>query len=1010
MNDSSFLVPLPTADTRKPDLDVAAALEVAAAHYSPAASARELPSERDQNFLLESPCHARRVLRISSPDTDSRVLALQNAALTRLEGVVEAPWLLPDKNGSQQIEIDRPVGRCPLRLFTWVAGTPLAEVKPHPAALLEDAGALLARVDLALADLDPGFERKLDWNLLEAGATLAERLPFVPAAGRPPLERALSRWQALASRLAALPRQLIHNDGNDWNLLVRYQDGEPRATGLIDFGDIVVAPRVCEVAIAAAYAGLGKGRPEHAAASLLAGYHRVSPLGEEEIALLPDLIAARLAVSLATSAWRRRAGRLDPYLSISEQQAEASLEHLQSRSPALIEAIFRIAAGMEAHRNARRVMAHLRAVGGASASPVDADLRRDPVALIELGIEGAEVAELDDANDPFQLDALCRQLERRIGAQVSAGGYAEPRPVYLTDAFAVPGSDRRERRTIHLGVDLFQPAGRPIFAPLAGKIHSFADNADLGDYGPAILLEHQVPGEDGVQFYSLYGHLSRESLAGKSEGQEVAAGEQIGTLGDVGVNGGWAPHLHFQLMLDLLGRRGEFPGVAAPSEREAWLGLCPDPNLLFGIPDKHLAPVPPSAEELLARRAKTLGRNLSLSYRRPLHIVRGRGAFLIDALGNAYLDTVNNVAHVGHGNPRVLRAARRQAALLNTNTRYLHSGILRYAERLAETLPEPLSVCFLVCSGSEANDLAWRMARAATGRRRALVIGGAYHGHTEATIGLSPYKFEGAGGEGRPDWVDVLPMPDLYRRRNLDPPALSFAAGEEPAAFFAEAILSCGGQIDLPPGYLQSVYAAVRQSGGLCVADEVQTGFGRVGSHFWAFEDQGVVPDIVTMGKPIGNGHPLAAVVTTPEVAAAFANGMEYFNTFGGNPVSCAIGEAVLDAIAEEGLQANAAEMGARLTAGLRELARSHGLIGDVRGRGLFLGVELVEGRESKTPATRQAGYLAERMKERGILMSLDGPANNVLKIKPPLVFSRADAERLLETLDEVLGEDLARP
>lgn len=1023
MNDSLNLTAprlataLPTADTRKPKLDLPGALALAAFLGAPAARARELPSERDQNFLLESPGAPRRVLRISSPDTDPRVLALQNVALARLAEVVEVPRLLPLAEGRNQVETELPVGRAAVRLFSWVDGRPMAEVKPHTASLLESAGALLARVDVGLEGLDAGFERFLDWDLAHAGEVISTRLPFVPGDGRPILLRVLDRCEhQLARELAALPKQVIHNDGNDWNLMVRPSSGPPQVTGLIDFGDIVCAPRVCEVAIAAAYAGLGKGRPQHAAAALLAGYQRVSPLREEEIALLPGLILARLAVSVVTSAWRRRAGNLDPYLSISEQQAWASLERLDALSPKLLEALFRQAAGYEVHRHVRRVGEYLRKVGPDSASPVDCDLRREPVALLELGVLGADVAELANENDPREVDALARRLEQEAGARVSAGGYGEARMVYLTPAFAVSGSDHRERRTVHLGVDLFQPAGRPIFAPLEGVIHSLADNAALGDYGPTLILEHRLPEGEAIPFYSLYGHLSRCSLEGKEAGQKIARGEQLGKLGTIEENGGWAPHLHFQLMLDLLGKEGEFPGVAAPSERELWLGLCPDPNLLFGIPAASLSPPVPSVPELQARRARLLSPNLSVSYREPLHIVRGRGAYLIDAAGNAYLDTVNNVAHVGHCHPHVVRAGRRQMALLNTNTRYLHQGLLRYAERLAATLPEKLSVCFFVCSGSEANDLAWRMARSFTGRSRAIVLGGAYHGHSEVLIDLSPYKYAGPGGEGRKSWVSELPMPDAYRhpqerfaRDAIAAVAEVAAKGEKPAAFFAEAILSCGGQIVPPAHYLEAVYATVRHLGGLCVADEVQTGFGRVGSHFWAFESQGVVPDIVTLGKPIGNGHPLAAVVTTPEIAAAFSNGMEYFNTFGGNAVSCAIGEAVLDVIEGEGLQAHAFEIGNFLQAGLRELQKSHALIGDVRGLGLFLGVELVVDRETLEPAKRQTAYIAERMKERGILMSIDGPHHNVLKIKPPLVFSRGDAERLLEVLGETLEEDAAQ-
>src|SRR5215831_17855080 len=331
--------------------------------------------------------------------------------------------------------------------------------------------------------------------------------------------------------------------------------------------------------------------------------------------------------------------------------------------------------------------------------------------------------------------------------------------------------------------------------------------------------------------------------------------------------------------------------------------------------------------------------------------------YLYDENGRAYLDAVNNVSHVGHCHPRVVRAGREQMAVLNTNTRYLHDNLVRYAQRLCAKLPEPLSVCYFVCSGSEANELALRLARTHTRRRDMIVVDVAYHGNTTSLIEISPYKNEGPGGTGAPPYVHKVPMPDVYRGRYKkdDPQAGEKYAryveetiqtvkddGGEAAAFICESLLGCGGQIVLPPNYLQEAYRHIRKAGGVCIADEVQVGFGRVGTHFWGFETQEVVPDIVTMGKPIGNGHPLAVVVTTPEIAASFNNGMEYFNTFGGNPVSCAIGLAVLDVIAEEGLQENALRVGAHLMEGLSGLMEKHTLIGDVRGPGLFVGIELV--------------------------------------------------------------------
>ena len=423
-------------------------------------------------------------------------------------------------------------------------------------------------------------------------------------------------------------------------------------------------------------------------------------------------------------------------------------------------------------------------------------------------------------------------------------------------------------------------------------------------------------------------------------------------------------------------------------------------------------------DEILMARHEHMSSTLSLLYDHPVHIVRGYRQFLYDEVGREYLDCVNNVCHVGHCHPRVVAAARAQMATLNTNTRYLHENVVEYAQRLVALLPDPLSVCFFVNSGSEANELALRLARTHTGREQVIVVDHAYHGNTGGLVAMSPYKFDGPGGTGEGRYVHKVVMPDDYRgpyRRGDVRCGSKYAshvrtAAERPlAAFIVESLLGCGGQIELPPGYLAEAFSAVREAGGVCIADEVQVGFGRVGTHFWGFETQEVVPDIVTMGKPMGNGHPLGAVVTTPEVAASFDNGIEYFNTFGGNPVSCAVGLAVLGVIDGERLQERALEVGGRLKERLTALADEHAVIGDVRGRGLFLGVELVNDRDERTPAPAAAAYVVERMKDRGVLLGVDGPDRNVLKIKPPLVFSHEDADRLVSDLNAVMREDAAR-
>ena len=462
---------------------------------------------------------------------------------------------------------------------------------------------------------------------------------------------------------------------------------------------------------------------------------------------------------------------------------------------------------------------------------------------------------------------------------------------------------------------------------------------------------------------------------------------------------------------------GDFPGVARADQRAVWLSFCPDPNLILGIDATCFPPRSFTAAQIRERRATVLGSALSLSYQQPLKIVRGRGQYLYDADGNRWLDSVNNVTHVGQCHPHVVEAATQQIRLLNTNTRYLHDEIVRYAERLARYFPKPLNTCFFVNSGSEATELAIRMARVANGHEHVWAIENGYHGNTGRAVDVSHYKFARTGGNGPPNWVGLLPMPDLFRGQYCDEENAAqrysrdaiqlidegIRHGSPPAALIAESILSCGGQVPLPADFASDVYAAIRRAGGLVIADEVQTGFGRVGEEFWAFELLGVVPDIVTLGKPIGNGHPLGAVITTREIANSFDNGMEYFNTFGGNPVSCAVGNAVLDVIEGEGLASHAAELGSFLLQRFAEITTRHELAGDARGRGLFLGIEFV--RDDRNPATEETRYIVERMKQHGILASRDGPDENVIKFKPPMVFTRSDADYYCDSLESILND-----
>ncbi|HEU5070129.1 MAG TPA: aminotransferase class III-fold pyridoxal phosphate-dependent enzyme [Verrucomicrobiae bacterium] len=426
----------------------------------------------------------------------------------------------------------------------------------------------------------------------------------------------------------------------------------------------------------------------------------------------------------------------------------------------------------------------------------------------------------------------------------------------------------------------------------------------------------------------------------------------------------------------------------------------------------------PSAEEVLATRRQFLNPAIFHYYKRPLMIVEGKGQWLFDEQGRRYLDGFGGIVtvSVGHCHPHVVAAAHAQnETIQHTTTIYLHPGIALYARELAAKMPGDLKVVYFVNSGSEANDLALLMARAYTGNYDVIALRNAYHGGSQATMGLTSHhtwKFNVPHGFG----VQHAIMPDTYRgpygkddaeagRKYADDVKnlIQFGTSGQVAGFIAESIQGVGGSVVFPDGYLRHAYAHVRAAGGICIADEVQTGFGRTGTHYWGFETQGVIPDMVTMAKGIGNGCPLAAVVTTPTVARAIATRI-HFNTFGGNPVSCAQGRAVLEVIEREGLQANALKIGHHLKTGLQRLAGKHPLIGDVRGLGLMLGVELVKDRTTKEPARDECAAVFEKARDLGLLIGKGGLWGNTLRIKPPMCLTPADADFLLDVLDCALA------
>ncbi|ACI57694.1 4-aminobutyrate aminotransferase-like enzyme [Rhizobium sp. BK619] len=419
---------------------------------------------------------------------------------------------------------------------------------------------------------------------------------------------------------------------------------------------------------------------------------------------------------------------------------------------------------------------------------------------------------------------------------------------------------------------------------------------------------------------------------------------------------------------------------------------------------------------LIARRERLLGHNMSLFYDEPVHLVRGEGVWLWDAEGRRYLDCYNNVPHVGHCHPRVVEAITRQASTLNTHTRYLHEGILDYVERLTATFDRSLNAAILTCTGSEANDVALRMAQAVTGKTGVIATNHTYHGNTAAVSQLST-RMPPVGGFG--GHVRHVPAPDSYRPlggEGGDAFASAFAAEVEAAiaslqesphgfsALIIDPFFANEGFPDLPQGFLEKVVAAVRKAGGLIITDEVQPGFGRTGSHMWGHQRAGITPDIVTLGKPMANGHPVGGVVANADVVNAFRKAFRYFNTFGGNPVSCAAAMAVLDVIEDEKLVGNARDVGEYTRDAFKRLAQKHAIIGDVRGSGLFMGMEFVLDRATKEPAAAEASRIVNEMRERGVLMGKIGLHQCATKIRPPMPFSRENADLMLSVFDDVLS------
>ncbi|GGK42726.1 MULTISPECIES: aminotransferase class III-fold pyridoxal phosphate-dependent enzyme [Flavobacteriaceae] len=983
--------------------------------YNLKGKATKLPGEVDFNFRVKIENSTSYILKISRPHEDLDCIDFQQKLLkyiVKKDSNLTVPKIIVDSKGNNISQIIDGFGKTrKVRLLTWISGRIWSSVNPQLDNLRFSLGNKCGLLTRTLQGFEhPKATRNFDWDIAQSLWT-KKHLNLFNFDEKEIITYFQHKFENNVESYSKLRKSVVHNDANDNNIIVSENLINPKVEAIIDFGDAINTQIINDVAITL-YTTINENNPLAAALPIVKGYHNSFPLKEAELEHLYTAVAMRLIISVTKSAINKIKEPDNEYLQISEKPAWEILKRWHKIPADFALYSFRKACGFTAHPNEKKLNNWI-LENNFQLSELFPTIQKNKIQPLDLSVSSKWIGHQEAFNDLDLFEYKINKLQAKNPSKIIAGGYLEPRPIYTSEDFDTIGNNGRESRTIHLGVDFWLPSQTPVHTLFNGEIVVCYNNAGNKLYGGLIILKHTI---QNFEFYTLYGHLSIESVSNKKIGDTIKKGDCIGYLGNRKENGSWVPHLHFQVLLALLDFKNDFPGVANFNEIEVWKSICPNPNLLFktkGLQTKKET----SNTELINFRKQYLGKSLSLQYKTPIKMVRGAGQYLMDEIGTKYLDTVNNVAHVGHEHFSVVKAGQEQMALINTNSRYLHENINALTSELLKTLPPELNVLHFVNSGSEANELAIRMAKAATGEKDIIASEVGYHGNSNMCVAISSYKFDGKGGDGAPEHTHVFPIPDNFRGKYTGNNTGKLYVhevekcivnihnkGRNVCAFIIEPIISCGGQIELPEDFLAQSYKLIRKTGGVCISDEVQTGCGRMGNTFWGFQLHNVVPDIVTIGKPLGNGHPIAAVACTQEIADKFANGMEYFNTFGGNPVSCAIASEVLKTIKRENLQENALKVGEFLKNELKLLAKDFPIIGAIRGQGLFLGIELVD--HNLKPLAAQTDYLANRMKDHKILMSVDGPDHNVLKIKPPIVFSKENTEELLFYLRKILSED----
>ncbi len=987
----------------RPDVDEAGAVEIARACYGLEVEARELGSNQDRNFLLTEHDGTRSVLRIDNPVFADAARDAQHAALDAYRAAgVPAAAVLPGLDGALTQRCARDYA---VRRSEFAAGEPMLDCGYLAPVVIEEFGALAAASVNALAGLaHPGLDRAHMWDMRVARDETVRLAPSIADAEL--RERVLAVAEEASAALEpladALPVQAVHGDLTDDNVMgERGDDSRLHPRTVLDLGDLAYGWRVAEPAVT--ISSLLHHEPERPLRVLdaVVAFHRDAPLGAAEARALWPLVALRAAL-LVASGWK-------------QLEIDGDNEYARERI-AGEQAIFDAATALPLAEVTELVLAALGYQGVAAGSelklvsaPAGAAAGAEPLRPLLPGLAG-EVAVLDPGVESEDLSSgawLAQQAEDRLVDRALLGAPAAVLPygVYRLTRTAVDAADAAETWPVDTEIWLRGGSDVEVVAPSDATVE--AVDAEGG------TLTLQLDGRWRLRLSAVYPAVE--------EGDSVAAGDAVALLP--------ASESKRPLIVGL--RRSDAPelrgaarssALVSPDRAPAWRRFTHDPAGILAL--QSLAQRDESGDEL-ARREHIFASAQERYYERPMQIERGWRHHLVDTTGRAYVDMVNNVTGLGHGHPGVADAVNRQIRILGTNSRFLYRELAEYSERLLAQLPEGsgLDTVLLVNSGSEAVDLALRLAQAATGRKTVIALREAYHGWTMASDAVTTSAYDNPYAlENRPDWVHVADVPNRFRgtyRGDAGDTAVGEAyasdlvadlkrlsgEGRPIAGFICESVLGNAGGVMLPTGYLAKVYERVREAGGLCIADEVQVGFGRMGSSFWGFEQSGVVPDLITIAKPMGNGFPIGGVITSKRVADALATQGQFFASAGGNPVACRVGLAVLDAMESEGLQENARVVGARLIEGFEELAERHELIGPIHGEGLYLGVELVRDRDTMEPAKAEAAAICERLKELGVVVLTTSERSNVLKVKPPLCLTLESAEFVLEQLDRVLAE-----